>query len=47
MYDKTMSKVKIVQEIADVSLVAVGSRSYYIYRYEESLNGIDDAVVLI
>ncbi len=32
---------------ADVSLVTVGSRSYYVYRYEGSLNGIDDAVVLI
>lgn len=31
----------------DVSLVTVGSRSYYIYRYEGSLNGIDNAVVLI
>lgn len=32
---------------ADVSLVTVGSRSYYVYRYEGSLNGINDAVVLI
>ena len=32
---------------ADVSLVTVGSRSYYVYRYEGSLNGIDNAVVLI
>lgn len=30
-----------------VSLVTVGSRSYYVYRYEGSLNGIDDAVVLL
>ena len=27
--------------------MTVGSRSYYVYRYEGSLNGIDDAVVLI
>ena len=32
---------------SDVSLVTAGSRSYYVYRYEGSLNGIDDAVVLI
>ena len=32
---------------AAVSLVTVGSRSYYVYRYEGSLNGIEDAVVLI
>ena len=32
---------------ADVNLVTVGGRSYYVYRYEGSLNGIDDAVVLI
>ena len=32
---------------SDVSLVTVGSRSYYVYRYEGSLNGIDNAVVLI
>ena len=31
----------------NVSLVTVGSRSYYVYRYEGSLNGIDNAVVLI
>lgn len=31
---------------ADVSFVTVGSRSYYIYWYEGSLNGIDNAVVL-
>ena len=30
-----------------VSLVTVGSRSYYVYRYEGSLNGIEDAVVLV
>ncbi len=30
-----------------VSLVTVGSRSYYVYRHEGSLNGIDNAVVLI
>ena len=29
---------------SDVSLVIVGSRSYYVYRYEGSLNGIDNAV---
>lgn len=32
---------------AGVSPVAVGSRSYYVYRYEGSLNGIENAVVLI
>lgn len=32
---------------AGVSLVTVGSRSYYVYRYEGSLNGIDNAVILI
>ena len=32
---------------AAVSLVTVGSRSYYIYRYEGNLNGIENAVVLI
>ena len=32
---------------ADVSLVTVGSRSYYVYWYEGSLNGIENAVVLI
>lgn len=32
---------------ADVNLVTVGSRSYYVYRYEGSLNGIENAVVLI
>ena len=32
---------------SDVSLVTVGSRSYYVYRYEGCLNGIDDAAVLI
>ena len=32
---------------ADVSLVTVGSRSYYVYRYEGSLNGIENAVALI
>ena len=32
---------------AAVSLVTVGSRKYYVYRYEGNLNGIEDAVVLI
>ena len=32
---------------AAASLVTVGSRSYYVYRYEGNLNGIEDAVVLI
>ncbi len=32
---------------AAVSLVTVGSWSYYVYRYEEKLNGIDNAAVLI
>lgn len=32
---------------AAVSLVTVGSRRYYVYRYEGNLNGIENAVVLI
>ena len=32
---------------AAVSLVTVGSRKYYVYRYEGKLNGIENAVVLI
>jgi len=32
---------------SNVRLVTVGSRQYYVYRYEGPLNGIDDAVVLI
>lgn len=32
---------------AAVSLVTVGNRSYYVYRYEGNLNGIENAVVLI
>lgn len=32
---------------AAVSFVTVGSRSYYVYRYEGNLNGIENAVVLI
>ena len=32
---------------SNVSLVTAGSRSYYVYRYEGNLNGIDNAVVLI
>ena len=32
---------------AAVSLVTVGSRSYYVYRYEGNLNGVANAVVLI
>ena len=31
----------------NIRLVTVGSRQYYVYRYEGRLNGIDDAVVLI
>ena len=31
----------------ETSLVTVGSRKFYIYRYEGKLNGIDNAVVLI
>lgn len=31
----------------DTSLVTVGSRKFYIYRYEGKLNGMDNAVVLI
>ena len=30
-----------------VSLVTVGSRNYYVYRYEGNLNGIDNAAVLL
>ncbi len=30
-----------------VRLVTVGSRKYYVYRYEGPLNGLEDAVVLI
>lgn len=30
-----------------VRLVTVGSRQYYVYRYEGSLNGLEDAVVLM
>ena len=37
----------IGQTDPDVRLVTVGSRQYYVYRYEGRLNGIDDAVVLI
>jgi len=37
----------IEQSDSDVRLVTVGSRQYYVYRYEGRLNGIDDAVVLI
>ena len=58
MYDKSRFEVKIVQEVsklaihvwkadADVSLVTIGNQSYYVYRYEGSFNGIDDAAVLI
>lgn len=32
---------------ADVRLVTVGSRQYYVYRYEGSLHGVGNAVVLI
>ena len=32
---------------SDVSLVTVGNQSYYVYQYERSLNGIDNAAVLI
>ncbi len=32
---------------AAVSLVTVGSRDYYVYRYEGNLNGIENAVVLV
>jgi len=35
------------KEDAAVSLVTVGSRNYYVYRYEGNLNGIENAVVLI
>jgi len=35
------------QTDCDVRLVTVGSRQYYVYRYEGRLKGIDDAVVLI
>lgn len=32
---------------ADVRLVTAGNRQYYVYRYEGSLNGVENAVVLI
>lgn len=32
---------------ANVSLVTVGKRQYYVYRYEGNLNDVDNAVVLI
>ncbi len=32
---------------SDVNLVTVGKRQYYVYRYEGSLNDLEDAVVLI
>ena len=32
---------------SNVNLVTIGSRSCYVYRYEGSLNGIENAVVLI
>ncbi len=32
---------------ADVSLVTAGNRQYYVYRYESSLNGTENAVVLL
>ena len=31
----------------DVSLVTVGNRKYYVYRYEGKLKGVDNAVVLL
>ncbi len=31
----------------NVNLVTVGNRSYYVFRYEGKLNGLEDAVVLI
>lgn len=37
----------IKQTDKDVSLVTVGNRKYYVYRYEGKLNGIDDSVVLL
>jgi len=37
----------IEQTDCDVRLVTVGSREYYVYRYEGRLKDIDDAVVLI
>ena len=32
---------------SDTNLVTVGRKKYYVYRYEGSLNGIENAVVLI
>ena len=32
---------------SNVSLVTVGKRNYYVYRYEGNLNDLEDAVVLI
>jgi hypothetical protein len=37
----------IKQEDCNVSLVTVGRRRYYVYRYEGKLNGIENAVVLL
>lgn len=37
----------IRKEDCDVSLVTVGRRRYYVYRYEGKLNGIENAVVLL
>ena len=31
----------------DIRLVTVGSRQYYVYRYEGKLNGVENAIVLI
>jgi hypothetical protein len=46
---KKINEFALFMEKTDrvVRLVTVGSRQYYVYRYEGKLNGIDDAVVLI
>ena len=37
----------ICKDNPNVSLVTVGKRSYYVYRYQGKMNGRDDAVVLL
>ena len=37
----------ICKDDPNVSLVTVGKRSYYVYRYQGQINGYDDAVVLL
>ena len=37
----------ICEDDSNVSLVTVGKRNYYVYRYQGQINGHDDAVVLL